>query len=94
MPRIVGVFGDQAAADAVIEQLQLNGIAQPIVINAASQLSELRLPEGQAAEYRRRLERPQVLLMVEAGALELPMVQRALRNGAAADIDILPETTT
>jgi len=105
---MIGIFQDQRAADAVIEQLELNGIDRTTLVRASSQIGELaermpavaqdlptlRLPAAQAAEYRARLERNQCLVLVEAGALALPTIQRILRNGNVVDIDLLPDTST
>ena len=107
MPRIIGIFADQSGADGVIEQLALNGIDRTTTLCSSDQILEstesalavaqelhtVRLPEKQAAEYRARLQRNQCLLLVEVGALDLPTVQRVLRNGHALDIDLLPETS-
>ena len=107
MPRIIGVFADRRAADGVIEQLQLNGIDRTTMLGSSDQtrapaeptlavaqtLDTVRLPEEQAAKYRARLQRNQCLLLVEVGALDLPTVQRLLRNAHALDIDLLPETS-
>ncbi len=105
MPRIIGIFADQHAANGVVEQLQLNGIDRTRVLRssdqtleptesatAAQELHTVRLPEKQAAEYRARLQQNQCLLLVEASTLDLPTVQRLLRNAQALDIDLLPET--
>lgn len=96
MARIMGIFADRSGADAVVEQLQLNGITQVSVIGAeqagqdAGQLLRgLGVPEDHLAEYERRLRERQWLLLVQAGALELPTVQRALRANQALDIDLL-----
>ncbi len=106
MPRIIGIFADQRAADGVVEQLQLNGIDRTTILRSSDQTSEpvesapaeaqglhtVRLPEKQAAEYRARLQQNQCLLLVEVSTLDLPTVQRLLRNAQALDIDLLPET--
>ena len=105
MPRIIGIFDSTAALADVVDQLTLNGVTATTALGTAqpehgvaetqpgtvASLDQLKLPQGQRDEYHRRLERGQALLMVEVSAIELPMVQRALRNGAAVDIDLLPD---
>ena len=103
MPRIIGIFDHQRAVEEVIEQLALNGIDRTTTLDASGHTGEgrsicrelhaLRLPEKQATEYQARLQRHQCLLLVEASALELPTVQRILRNGHVVDIDLLPDTS-
>ena len=106
MPRVIGIFADQHAANGVVEQLKLNGIDRTTLLGSSNQTLEpaesapaatqelhtVRLPEKQAAEYRTRLQQNQCLLLVEASTLDLPTVQRLLRNAQALDIDLLPET--
>lgn len=101
MPRVVGVFESSGAVDAVVEQLELNGVTPVMVIgpdhaveDLAEQVRGLGVPDGQVAEYRTRLEHQRWLLILQVSALELPMVQRALRSGQAIDIDLLPESMT
>lgn len=99
MPRMVGVFESSDAVDGVIEQLELNGVTQSMVFgpelaseDLAQQVRGLGVPDEQIAEYRTRLQNQRWLLFVQVAALELPMVQRALRSGQAIDIDLLPES--
>jgi hypothetical protein len=106
MPRIIGIFAAQSVADEVVEQLELNGIDRTTVLCSPDQLTgpgestlpgaramhAVHLPEKQAAEYRARLQQNQCLLLVEVSALDLPTVQRLLRNAQPLDIDVLPES--
>lgn len=101
MARVVGIFGSSSEVDAVVEQLQLNGITQITTLapnrdvqDITRQLSILNVPERQSAEYHTRLEDQRWLLFVQASDLDLPLVQRALRSGQAIDIDLLPESMT
>lgn len=98
MAHIVGVFAEHGGAEAVVEQLRLNGVTQVTLIGAEQagpdldqQLHRLGVPQDHLPEYARRLRERQSLLVVQADALDLPMVQRALRVGQAIDIDLLPE---
>ena len=54
-------------------------------------VSALGIPADQVSEYGRRLSDQRWLLIIESSAIDLPLVQRALRSGDAIDIDILPE---
>lgn len=101
MPRVVGIFEDSAAVDGVVEQLELNGVTPVMVIgpdttaeDMAQQVQGLGVPNEQIAEYGARLHAQRWLLFVQASALDLPMVQRALRSGQAIDIDLLPESVS
>jgi hypothetical protein len=98
MARIVGIFENGDAVDAVVEQLQINNVTQLTVLRPdddaqalSDQLRTMTVPDEQAAEYRTRLDNQRWLLFVQVSALELPTVQRALRSGQALDIDLLPE---
>lgn len=105
MARIVGIFRDDAAVDAVVEQLRLNGIEDLRTIsardlpaeardNAQATIDHLRglgVPAELTAEYRERLQNELRLLLVQSSATELPTVQRAMRQAQAVDIDLLPE---
>ena len=69
VPRIIGIFAVQHAANGVVEQLKLNGIDRTTMLRSSDQTLEpaesaaaaaqalhtVRLPEKQAAEYRARL---------------------------------------
>jgi hypothetical protein len=99
MARIVGIFENDSAVNAVVEQLEFNGITQITVIDGehngqdiTHQLRGLGVPDQQVGEYHTRLQDQRRLLFVQVSALELPMVQRALRSGQALDIDLLPES--
>ncbi len=98
MARVVGIFGTMSAVQAVVEQLEFNGMQKITILgmedglqDVDQQVERLGLPATQAAEYRTRLHNQQWLLLVQASDLDLPMVQRALRAGQALDIDVLPE---
>ena len=98
MARVVGFFENIRAVQAVVEQLEFNGLRQITILgtdhgvqDVDQQVERLGLPAPQAAEYRTRLHNQQCLLLVQARDLDLPMVQRALRTGQALDIDVLPE---
>jgi hypothetical protein len=54
-------------------------------------LGTLGIPSDQVDEYGQRLRDQRWLMIIESSAIDLPLVQRALRAGAAIDIDILPE---
>jgi hypothetical protein len=99
MPRIVGIFENGNVVDAVVEQLQLNGLTEVTVLGPEiekhavdQQLQVLLVPDRQADEYRTRLADNRWLLFVQASALDVPTVQRALRSSQAIDIDLLPES--
>ncbi len=100
MARLVGVFADRRAVDVVVEQLQFNGIAQLTVVApdaapndvSVQQLRGFGVPNEQLRDYERRRAAHRWLLLIRADALEVPTVQRALRNGQAVDIDLLPES--
>lgn len=98
MARVVGIFAGQDALDSVVEQLEINGISQIRVVGpdelsdeTPQHLSALGIPTDQVSEYGRRLSDQRWLMIIESSAIDLPLVQRALRSGAAIDIDILPE---
>lgn len=98
MARIVGFFKTSNAVQDVVEQLELNGMKQIVVVrpehgmqDVQQQIERLGVPNIQAAEYLDRLRDRQWLLLVQASDIDLPMVQRALRTGQALDIDVLPE---
>ncbi len=98
MASIVGIFENGSAVDAVVEQLQLNGLSQVTVMRPdadaqalAQQLRVLPVPDKQVEEYHTRLNDQRWLLFVQASALDVPTVQRAFRSGQALDIDLLPE---
>lgn len=100
MAQIVGIFGNNESVDDVIEQLRLNDITEVALLGPdsdkqtlAMQCQTFGVPDEQVAEYERRLRDQRWLLFVQVNALSLPTVQRALRNGAALDIDILPDTS-
>lgn len=99
MARIVGIFENGSMVGGVVDQLQFNNITDIQVIEGGQtiedqvqQMPGLGVPQDQIAEYRRRLEAQRWLVIVQAGALELPTVQRAFRAGQALDIDLLPES--
>ena len=99
MAQIVGIFGSNETVNDVIEQLHLNDITEVTLLGPDSdeqalttQCQSFGVPDGQIAEYQRRLHDQRWLLFVQVNALSLPTVQRALRNGAAMDIDILPDS--
>jgi len=50
MPRIIGIFEDQRAADEVIEQLELNGIDRTTMLCASSQTGELAVRSQAVAQ--------------------------------------------
>ncbi len=102
MARIVGVFHDQSAVNAVVAQLHFNNITQITIVrpdaapadapDVAQQFRRLGIRDAQIREYQTRLAAQRWLLFIMARALELPTVQRALRGGQALDIDVLPES--
>jgi acyl CoA:acetate/3-ketoacid CoA transferase alpha subunit len=102
MARLVGVFQDRSAVDAVVEQLQFNGITDLTVVApdaawddaSVQQLGGFGVPDEQMQEYGQRRAAQRWLLLILASALEVPTVQRALRNGQAVDIDLLPDGTS
>ena len=98
MAWIVGIFENGSAVDAVVEQLQLNGLSQATVMRPdadaqalAHQLRVLPVPDKQVEEYHTRLNDQRWLLFVQVSALDVPTVQRAFRSDQALDIDLLPE---
>lgn len=100
MARIVGVFENSSMLHEVVAQLRLNGVAQLTVVDpgddldqSMQQLRAIGTPDAQVAEYRARLGDQRWLLLVQLSDIDLPMAQRALRNGQALDVDILPDST-
>jgi hypothetical protein len=98
MARIVGVFAGQDGLDDVVEQLELNGISQIRLVgpdelsdDTPQHLSMLGIPSDQVGAYDQRLRDQRWLMIIESSAIDLPLVQRALRSGDAFAIDILPE---
>ena len=102
MARVVGIFKNNSTVGAVVEQLRFNDITDITVIepghdpdDVAQQMDKLSVPPEQAAEYHTKRQRDgRWLLVVQAEALMLPTVQRALRAGQALDVDLLPEPGT
>ena len=98
MARIVGIFGGQDGLDDVVEQLELNGISQIRLVgpdelsdDTPQHLAALGIPADQVSEYGQRLRDQRWLMIIESSAIDLPLVQKALRSGEAIDIDILPD---